>query len=85
MMALGGLLVFVLYACLDSKFTILGKHHYIPYIIVLTIQPYRYVHYSIATTCTIYYTVLDTIELCDAFNYERGPETLVCFSSGTLH
>ncbi|BAF07793.1 26S proteasome non-ATPase regulatory subunit 2 homolog A [Oryza sativa Japonica Group] len=37
-MALGGL-VTVLHACLDMKSTILGKYHYILYIIVLAMQP----------------------------------------------
>jgi 26S proteasome regulatory subunit N1 len=36
-MALGGL-VTVLHACLDMKSTILGKYHYILYIIVLAMQ-----------------------------------------------
>jgi 26S proteasome regulatory subunit N1 len=36
-MALGGL-VTVLHACLDLKSTILGKYHYILYIIVLAMQ-----------------------------------------------
>ncbi|VAI43697.1 unnamed protein product [Triticum turgidum subsp. durum] len=37
-MALGGI-VTVLHACLDMKSTILGKYHYILYIIVLAMQP----------------------------------------------
>jgi hypothetical protein len=36
-MALGGL-VTVLHACLDMKSTILGKYHYILYILVLSMQ-----------------------------------------------
>jgi 26S proteasome regulatory subunit N1 len=47
-MALGGI-VTVLHACLDMKSTILGKYHYILYIIVLAMQVCIY--HSSASFC----------------------------------